>query len=534
MQLFADLLDALSYQPARNGKLRLIEDYLRHAPDPDRGYALAALCGELDLPSLKPAALRDMTIARVDPELFGWSYDYVGDLAETIALIWPGGDRTTHAPPRLSEVVERLRLAGRAEAIILMSDWLDGLDATGRWALLKLAAGALRVGVSARLAKTALSAIGTVSLEDIEELWPQHAPPYTELIQWVAGGEKPAARNTLGFRPLMLSHPIEESEFANLAPHDFCAEWKWDGIRVQIAAGAGQTRLYSRAGEDIGNAFPDLIEAVDFEAVLDGELLVARPADGAVGIASFNDLQQRLNRKKPSPALIASNPAHVRLYDALIIGNEDLRPLPLRERRQHLETWYAERPRPRFDLSPLIQFSDWNELARLRADARAAGIEGLMLKRWESPYIAGRVKGHWFKWKRDALTIDAVLMYAQRGHGKRSSFYSDFTFGCWRPAADQNGAPGRELVPVGKAYSGFTDEELKKLDCWVRNNTVERFGPVRVLSPALVAEFEFDSVHESTRHKSGLALRFPRFHRIRWDKPANEADEVETLRKLMS
>jgi DNA ligase-1 len=328
----------------------------------------------------------------------------------------------------------------------------------------------------------------------------------------------------------MLSHPIEEADFANLAAHEFCAEWKWDGIRVQVAAGGGQTRLYSRAGEDVSGAFPDLIEHVDFEAVLDGELLVAKPIDGEIEVASFNDLQQRLNRKKPSASLVLSNPAHVRLYDALIIGNEDLRPLPLRERRQRLEAWYAERPRPRFDLSPLIEFADWSELARLRADARASGIEGLMLKRWESPYIAGRVKGHWFKWKRDALTIDAVLMYAQRGHGKRSSFYSDFTVGCWRATEDG----GRELVPVGKAYSGFTDEELKKLDRWVRNNTVERFGPVRVLSPALVAEFEFDSVHESTRHKSGLALRFPRFHRIRWDKPANEADEVETLKKLMT
>jgi len=268
--------------------------------------------------------------------------------------------------------------------------------------------------------------------------------------------------------------------------------------------------------------------------VLDGELLVAKPIDGEIEVASFNDLQQRLNRKKPSPALVLSNPAHVRLYDALIIGNEDLRPLPLRERRQRLEAWYGERSRPRFDLSPLIQFADWSELALLRADARAGGIEGLMLKRWESPYIAGRVKGHWFKWKRDALTIDAVLMYAQRGHGKRSSFYSDFTFGCWRPFVDEHGNPGRELVPVGKAYSGFTDEELRKLDRWVRNNTVDRFGPVRVLSPALVAEFEFDSVHESTRHKSGLALRFPRFHRLRWDKPAIEADEVETLKKLMT
>jgi DNA ligase-1 len=534
MQLFADLLDALSYQPARNGKLRLIEDYLRHAPDPDRGYALAALCGELDLPNLKPAALRDMTMARVDPELFGWSYDYVGDLAETIALIWPGADLATHVPPRLSDVIERLRLSGRAEAMMLMAGWLDGLDATGRWALLKLAAGALRVGVSARLAKTALAGIGTVSLEEIEELWPQHEPPYTDLIKWMTGGERPAARNTLGFRPLMLSHPLDESDLGTLACRDFCAEWKWDGIRVQVAGGGGQSRLYSRAGEDISGAFPDLIEQVDFEAVLDGELLVAKPIDGEIEVASFNDLQQRLNRKKPSPALVLSNPAHVRLYDALIIGNEDLRPLPLRERRQRLEAWYGERSRPRFDLSPLIQFADWSELALLRADARAGGIEGLMLKRWESPYIAGRVKGHWFKWKRDALTIDAVLMYAQRGHGKRSSFYSDFTFGCWRPMVDETGAPGRELVPVGKAYSGFTDEELKKLDRWVRNNTVERFGPVRVLSPGLVAEFEFDSVHESTRHKSGLALRFPRFHRIRWDKPPNEADEVETLKKLMS
>src|SRR5262245_19496205 len=230
MQLFADLLDALSYQPARNGKLALIADYLKHAPDPDRGYALAALCGEMSVPGVKPAALREMVSARVDPELFGWSYDYVGDLAETIALIWPPDAAKAHEPPCLSDVVERLRLAARSDAMMLMAGWLDGLDPTGRWALLKLAAGALRVGVSGRLAKAALAAIGTVSLEDIEELWPQHEPPYGALIQWIAGGDKPAARNTLGFRPLMLSHPLDESELGALGCHDFCAEWKWDGI----------------------------------------------------------------------------------------------------------------------------------------------------------------------------------------------------------------------------------------------------------------------------------------------------------------
>ncbi len=536
MQPFADLLDALSYQPARNGKLALIADYLRRAPDPDRGYALAALCGEIELPGLKPAALREMAQARVDPELFGWSYDYVGDLAETIALIWPADAAARHPAPHLGEVIERLRLAARPEAMMLMAGWLDGLDPTGRWALLKLCSGALRVGVSARLAKTALAQLGDVALEEIEEIWPQHAPPYAGIFAWVTGAApRPAARNVPGFRPLMLSHPIEEGDFAGLAPHDFAAEWKWDGIRVQIAAsGGGQARLYSRAGEEITQSFPDLVETLDFDAVLDGELLVARRTDEAIEIAPFNDLQQRLNRKKPGAALILAHPAHVRLYDVLSIGGEDLRPLPLRQRRARLEAWYAEQPRPRLDLSPLIAFADWAELARLRADARSAGIEGLMLKRWESPYLAGRIKGHWFKWKRDALTIDAVLMYAQRGHGKRSSFYSDFTFGCWRPAAGKDGGDGgRELVPVGKAYSGFTDEELKQLDRFVRNNTVERFGPVRVLAPALVAEFAFDSVQQSTRHKSGLALRFPRFHRIRWDKPAEEADEVETLRKLM-
>jgi len=490
----------------------------------------------MSLPGVKPAALREMVSARVDLELFGWSYDYVGDLAETIALIWPSDATAAHQPPRLSDVIERLRLAPRGDAMVLMAGWLDGLDATGRWALLKLAAGALRVGVSARLAKTALSGLGAIPLEDIEEIWPQHAPPYGEVFTWVAGGERPAARNVLGFRPLMLSHPVDETDFANLAPHDFCAEWKWDGIRVQIAAaGGGQTRLYSRAGEEITSAFPDLIDQLDFDAVLDGELLVARTGEHGIEAAPFNDLQQRLNRKQPDAALLASNPAHVRLYDVLSIGAEDLRPLPLRDRRARLESWFAEKPRPRLDLSPLIAFADWDELARLRSDARASGIEGLMLKRWESPYVAGRVKGHWFKWKRDALTIDAVLIYAQRGHGKRSSFYSDFTFGCWRPIIDKAGEDGgRELVPVGKAYSGFTDEELKRLDRWVRDHTIERYGPVRVLNPALVAEFEFDSVHPSTRHKSGLALRFPRFHRIRWDKPAAEADEVETLKKLIA
>jgi DNA ligase-1 len=242
-------------------------------------------------------------------------------------------------------------------------------------------------------------------------------------------------------------------------------------------------------------------------------------------VASFNDLQQRLNRKVPSAAMLAEYPAWVRLYDILDEAGEDLRALPFDARRRRLEQWYGAGPRPLLDLSPLVPFADWDELRRYREAARARGIEGLMLKRGDSAYVSGRPKGPWFKWKRGALTIDTVLMYAQRGHGKRSSFYSDYTVGAWRDGG---------LVPVGKAYSGFTDAELKQLDRWVRDHTVERYGPVREVSPKLVLEIAFDSVHRSTRHKSGLALRFPRVHRIRWDKPAAEADTVETLERLLT
>jgi DNA ligase-1 len=536
MQHFADLLDALSYQPARNAKLRLIETYLAQTPDPDRGYALAALTGSLDLPNAKPAMLKSLAVKQSDETLFALSYDYVGDLAETIALIWPSADRRNAPSPPLSEVVETLQQAAASDVPGLLSTWLDLLDPTGRWALLKLITGAMRVGVSARLAKTAVAnfgkaAVADIAVEDIEEIWHGMEPPYRELFGWLSGtGEKPDKHN-LSFRPLMLAHPLDEAELATMPPAEFRAEWKWDGIRVQLVAVDGERRIYSRAGEDISRAFPDIVDAMTFNAVLDGELLVARPgSEGELDIAPFSELQQRLNRKVVSSRMLTDWPAHVRLYDILSDGETDLRPLPFDMRRQHLETWYRAQSRPRFDLSPLLPFTSWQELMELRAGARAAAIEGLMLKRADSPYLGGRIKGRWFKWKRDALTVDTVLMYAQRGHGKRSSFYSDYTFGCWQP-----GATGEApiLVPVGKAYSGYTDEELRILDKWVRDHTVNRFGPVREVTPGLVVELAFDAVQRSSRHKSGVALRFPRVHRIRWDKPIAEADSVDALSRLI-
>jgi DNA ligase-1 len=293
---------------------------------------------------------------------------------------------------------------------------------------------------------------------------------------------------------------------------------------VQLAAGGGEARLFSRSGDEITSAFPDLMETVDFEAVLDGELLVARSGE----IAPFNDLQQRLNRKKVTMKTLEDYPAHLRVYDILFDGDADLRERPFDERRARLQAWHEKHLPARIDLSPLLDFSAWGELAALREAAREKSIEGLMLKRGDSPYVAGRPKGPWFKWKRDALTLDTVLMYAQRGHGKRSSLYSDYTFGTWRV-----GEAGEELVPVGKAYFGFTDAELLQLDKWIRANTTERFGPVRAVKPGLVFEVAFDAVQRSKRHKSGVALRFPRIHRIRWDKPAEEADRLESLEALI-
>jgi DNA ligase-1 len=525
---FARLLDALSYMPGRNGKLRLIADYCANTPDPARGYALAALTGDLGFDAAKPAMVRALVEERVDALLFRWSYDYVGDLAETASLIWPampGANR----PPSLDEVVERLQGAARREVPQLLAGWLDALDATGRWALLKLMTGALRVGVSARLAKTALANWSGKDLEAIEEVWPALKPPYGELFAWLEGrAEAPSVEGLPTFRPLMLAQPLDEAELPTLNPAAYQAEWKWDGIRVQLVAGPKGRRLFSRSGDEVGAAFPEILEAArPLDAVLDGELLVAR--DGVV--ASFNDLQQRLNRKQPTARLLAEHPAHVRLYDVLALGGEDLRALPLAARRARLEQWFTATRPDRMDLSPVIPFAAWEELLRLRAEARAAAIEGLMLKRLDSPYLAGRPKGPWFKWKRDALTLDVVMMYAQRGHGKRSSFYSDYTFGCWTAPME---SAARQLVPVGKAYSGFTDEELRRLDKWVRDHTTERFGPVRAVEPGLVLEVAFDAVQRSSRHKSGLALRFPRIARIRWDKPAAEADEVATLEALLA
>jgi DNA ligase-1 len=612
MNRFAELLDRLAYEPGRNNKLRLITAYFRQTPDPDRGYALAALTGALSFKHAKPGLIRDLIADRTDPVLFALSYDYVGDLSETVALMWPKGaahrsepllghpspppspargegaefnaglspqnkleaaNRTltvpsplagegqgggyhsgganddlrlkkfhnSPPPPTLSEVVTTLRMLGKTELPKQLARWLDELDETGRWAILKLVTGAMRIGISARLAKTAAAALGDKDPHDIELIWPGLSPPYRDLFAWLEGrGEKPVNRDPAPFRPVMLAHAIEDTDFANLDPSDYIAEWKWDGIRVQAVSGRDerghmQARLYSRTGEDITNSFPDLLPSLHLPGAIDGELLVLR--EGRV--QTFNVLQQRLNRKVVSPKLMKDFPIHLRAYDLLGDDENDLRELPFVERRAHLEAFVRKLDDPRIDLSPTIAFDSWDALMAARATPASAGagedadaVEGVMLKRRDAPYLPGRPKGQWWKWKRDPHIIDAVLMYAQRGHGKRSSYYSDYTFGVWT-----SGDEGEQLVPVGKAYFGFTDEELLQIDRFVRRNTTEKFGPVRhvVHEPdqGLVLEVAFEGLQRSPRHKSGVAMRFPRISRLRWDKPPREADRLETLERML-
>ena len=532
MRAFSQLLDDLVYTRSRNTKLELIGDYLKRTPDPDRGYALAALTGTLHIPHVKPAAIRGLVAERIDPVLFAMSRDYVGDTSETVALLWP--KREGEAPEiddatiSISDAIGRLRGGSKMDAPRMVAEMLDHLDASGRFALLKLALGELRVGISARLAKQALADAFGLEIEAVEEVWHGLHPPFSELFDWAEGrAEQPATRDVPVFRPFMLAHPLEETR---VSLDEYAAEWKWDGIRVQLVHAGGETRLYSRTGDDISGSFPDVAEAFRSIGVLDGELLVRGSDQGGDvhggAAASFNALQQRLGRKNVSQKMLGQYPAFVRLYDVLFEGDRDVRELSWEQRRERLEAFAVELDPDRFDVSQLIEADSFEALEDLRLNARDAAIEGIMLKRRDSPYVAGRRTGLWYKWKRDPLIADCVLMYAQRGSGKRSSYYSDYTFGCW---ADEG-----ELLPVGKAYFGFTDEELKWLDRWIRGHTVQRFGPVREVEKSLVLEVAFDSIHRSTRHKSGLAMRFPRISRIRIDKPAAEADRTATLMAMVT
>ena len=518
MREFSQLINQLILTRSRNRKIELLNHYFRNTKNPDRGLALAILTGNLKIKNISISKIKEMIKEEVDPELFDLSYDYVGDLAETIALIWPYKQKGL--VPKLSFIIDELESSSSTNITRLIKKYLSIFSENERWALIKLLSGGLRIGVSTRLTKLSLIHNTDIKISEIEKIWNGLEPPYLELFKWIfEKGAKPKIVVEKIFHPLMLAHPVEEKDFNKLNPEEFLAEWKWDGIRVQLVLFNSKIRIFSRTGDDISHTFPEIQNIENDLVVLDGELLVG---NGFTPF-KFNKLQQRLNRKKVSKNHLENFPAFVKLYDILFFKNRDLRSLGFTERRRILLNWHNKVQNKFFDLSEIFEFKTWEELINIKSKKlNKSEHEGLMIKRKNSVYISGRPKGHWYKWKNDPLVVDAVMMYAQRGHGKRSSYYSDFTFGLW----DKD-----TIVPICKAYFGFNNEELDILDKFVRNNTIKKYGPVREVEKKFVVEIAFDSLDFSKRHKSGVALRFPRIKRLRQDKPTNEVINIELFKK---
>lgn len=523
MKKFAQLLNTLFFTYSNLDKMAVIQHYLTETPDPDRGYALAIMANNLEFPTFKRTVIKELINDKVDPYLFELSYDYVGDIAETVALLWPE-IKNVDELPQLSEVISAFNTLPKNQIKLYLNDLLNQSNAIERWALLKLGMGSLRIGVSSRFIKKTLAKYGNVDLQEIEQVWHGLHPPYVELFDWLEKrAPKPLFSDTVFFHPVMLSHPLDEKEVDSFDTEQFAIERKFDGIRVQVVVTNNGKALFTRTGDNISHSFPDVLSSVNTNVVLDGELVIIKSGK----VASFNDLQQRLNRKSVTKKLLSDLPAGLIVYDILSIEQCDLRNFSFSFRRNKLEEWVAAHCATNILLSDLLTLANEQSLRSLKQqilEENHPAVEGLMMKHKDSLYLAGRPKGNWYKWKRDPFVVDAILMYAQRGHGKRSSYYSDFTFGLWQD---------KQLLPIGKAYFGFTDEELVQLDKWIRNNTIQRFGTVREVKKDLVLEVAFDAVNLSKRHKSGVALRFPRISRIRWDKPVEEADQLGTLKKLI-
>jgi len=522
MKAFSLLLENIIFSPSRNKKIDLISNYFKTADIKEKGFALGILAGTFKLATFGPSKLKAMIKKHVDSFLFDLSYDYVGDLAETISLVWPLQKKGQL--PSLSNFILELKNMPESESFKYIEECLSIADKTERWTIVKLLLGGLRIGLSEKLTKIALCHYSGRPLDKIEKIWHGLETPYENLFLWLDGkGSEPQIDIHKIFHPLMLSTPINlDKDKKFITPENFLAEWKWDGIRVQLIMTNSYTTLFSRNGDDISNVFPELNQNSKNEVVIDGELLVGK----SFVPDSFNHLQQRLNRKKVSKQHLIDYPAFVRAYDILFYNQSDLRTHSIIKRREFLEKWYQNENPSKIDLSHFISFKSFDDLMTIKKRGEEKnGYEGIMLKRRKSAYISGRPAHMWYKWKRDPKQIETILMYAQRGHGKRSSYYSDFTFGLLE---------GENIIPVGKAYSGFTNEELKELDKFVRQNTIKKFGPVREVEKKLVLEVSFDDISKSSRHKSGVAMRFPRISNIRWDKPIEQVESLKKIKKYFN
>ena len=539
MREFARLYAALDATTSTNRKLDALQDYFRRAPAADAAWALYFLAGGKPRQAVPTRLLRANAVAfaGIDDWLFDECYHAVGDLAETIALILP--PPRAHADIGLAQwLTERIAPLRGAEPEVVhaaLDGFWDELVTAERFLLVKLIGGGFRVGVSRLLVTRALGVVAELDSKLIAQrlmgwtagsMMPQ-AEQFTRLLQ-PSSADEVAQRGGQPY-PFFLAHPLQAEPATLGALADWQVEWKYDGIRAQLVCRDGRSWLWSRGEDLITDRFPEIAAiALPHGTVIDGELLIWKDA----APAAFAALQKRIGRKTVSARLQADLPAALVAYDLLEHAGTDLRSLPQAARRALLEQVVTTAADPRLQLSPLLQAPDWESLATLREDARSRGVEGMMIKSTNAQYGVGRTKdvGVWWKWKIDPYSVDAVLIYAQAGHGRRASLYTDYTFAVWDTDADGT----RRLVPFTKAYSGLTDAEIAKVDAAIRKTTVEKFGPVRSVRPSMVFEIGFEGIAVSARHKAGVAVRFPRMLRMRADKTVDEADTLSTLKGLLA
>jgi DNA ligase-1 len=542
MKDFAALFAALDATTSTKKKTDALLLYFRRAAPADAAWALYFLAGGKPRQTVPTALVRAAARERAGiPEwLFDESYDVVGDLAETVAHVLPPPTRVVEVPLHVWVEERLLALRGQAPEAIsaALKRYWDELDTPGRFLLTKLIGGSFRVGVARNLVVRALAEASGLDAKLLAQRLmgytdKQHTPDAARYALLLAAAHQSQAESGQPY-PFFLAHPLQAPVESLGARDQWQVEWKWDGIRAQLIRRGTGSWLWSR-GEDLLNGrFPELdaLHALlPDHTVLDGEIVVWR--DGRV--QPFAELQKRIGRKNVTRKILADLPVAFLAYDLLEVDGEDSRAWPQWQRRARLEQVIAQAPAPALQISPLVDAPDWAALTALRGESRARGVEGFMLKQREGRYGAGRTKdvGTWWKWKIDPYTIDAVLIYAQGGHGRRANLYTDLTFGVWDGVAGDAAHP-RRLVPFAKAYSGLTDEEMRQVDQRIRQTTTEKFGPVRSVTPTLVVELGFEGIQASPRHKSGIAVRFPRMLRLRWDKPVDEADSLATLREYIA
>jgi DNA ligase-1 len=526
VKAFARLYTTLDETTATNEKVAALVDYFRSAPPADAAWAVHFLSGRrpkrlVSAPKLRAWAAEE---GGIPGWLFEESYQAVGDLAETITLVLPAGGSSSELA--LGHWVEErlLPLRGEDDEVqreVMLQSWRE-LDSRERLVWNKLITGSFRVGASQQLVTRALAEMSGVPEGVVAHRLMGAWDPTPEFFHRLTAPDTSDADVSRPY-PFFLAHPLEGEPSSLGDAADWIAEWKWDGIRAQLIRRAGRTFLWSRGEELLSGRFPEVEEAgglLPDGTVIDGELL---PWTGSSPLP-FAQLQRRIGRKTLGRKILEEVPVVLVAYDLLEEAGADIRALPLSQRRVRLAALVESLPPVRVLLSTAVPAADWEAATRARREAREIGAEGLMLKRLSSGYGVGRRRGDWWKWKVDPHTVDAVLIYAQPGSGKRAGLYTDYTFGIWE---------GSHLVPFAKAYSGLTDEEIRKVDAFVRRNTLEKFGPVRTVKPELVFELHFEGIQRSSRHKSGIAVRFPRIARWRTDKKAEEADTMETVRGLL-